>query len=77
MDVNGSAAGIELYMGSDVLTQPDGFLMPIQWKGYEATLRRYQGEVIDKRRCLARFSEKLKKAEQERENLNASEWDDL
>jgi hypothetical protein len=77
MDVNGSAAGIELYMGSDVLTGTDGSLAPIQWKGYEATLKRYQGEVIDKRKCLMRFSEKLKKAEQERENVNASEWDDL
>jgi hypothetical protein len=77
MDVNGSAAGIELYMGSDVLTQPDGSLMPIQWKGYEATLKRYQGEVIEKRKCLARFSEKLRRFEQNGCDPSPPEWKDM
>ncbi len=34
MDVNGLAAGIELYLGDDVLRQSDGALTPVQWRGY-------------------------------------------
>jgi hypothetical protein len=56
MNINGSAAGIELYLGADVLCGENGALMPIQWKGFEASLGRYQGEIADKRGCLERFT---------------------
>lgn len=44
MDVNGSAASIELYLGRDVLAEPSGELVPVQWKGFDPTMRRYQGK---------------------------------
>lgn len=47
-DVNGLAGSIELYLGEDVLTKPDGQLRPVQWKSYLPALSRYHGEVIDK-----------------------------
>ena len=51
MDVNGLAASIELYLGRDVLTNPvAGHLVCVQWKGYVAGVRKYQGEILDKRR---------------------------
>jgi hypothetical protein len=59
LDVNGVAAGIELYLGEDVLRGTDGQLVPVQWTGYDRGLGRYQGEVMEKCRLQERFSEKL------------------
>jgi hypothetical protein len=58
-DINGSACSIELYLGNAALTGDDGSLVPVQWKGYEPKLRRYQGELIDKRSVEERFLEAL------------------
>jgi hypothetical protein len=77
LDINNSAAGIEIYLGSDVLTEPDGSLMPIQWKGFEAKLGRYQGEMLDKRGCLRRFTKKLHKFDREGGDPHFSGWGDL
>jgi len=77
MDVNGTAAGIEVYLGLDVISEPDGTLIPIQWKGFESTLRRYQGEILDKRGCLNRFSQKLQKFDQGGGDPNSHDWKEL
>ncbi len=47
MDVNGLAASIELFLGSDVLAK-DGAPRPIEWRGYVPGMRAYQGEVAEK-----------------------------
>jgi hypothetical protein len=47
MDVNGLAASIELFLGSDVLAK-DGAPRPIEWRGYIPGMKAYQGEVADK-----------------------------
>src|SRR6266511_2600045 len=47
-DVNGLAGSIELYLGRDVLTRPDGHLRPVRWRSLVAGSRAYQGEVTDK-----------------------------
>jgi hypothetical protein len=47
MDVNGLAASIELFLGSDVLAR-DGAPRPIEWRGYIPGMKAYQGEVADK-----------------------------
>jgi hypothetical protein len=70
MDINGSAAGIEVYFGRDILCGENGTLIPIQWKGFEASLGRYQGEILDKRGCLERFSRKLQELEHEHGSWN-------
>jgi hypothetical protein len=77
MDVNGSAAGIELYLGRDVLTDDEGTLIPVQWKGFESSLRRYQGEILDKRGCLDRFKQKLHQARSRGDDPASSEWAEL
>jgi len=59
LDVNGIAASIELYLGEDVLRDSSGELTPVQWTGYDKTLNRYQGEVLDKCRLQDRFKAKL------------------
>jgi hypothetical protein len=49
LNVNGLAASIELYFGSDVLSGANG-ATPIQWRGYNPEMRAYHGEVMEKAR---------------------------
>jgi HEPN/Toprim N-terminal domain 1 len=77
MDVNGSAASIELYLGRDVLAEPNGALVPVQWKALDPIMKRYQGEVVGKRGCITRFSEKLLRFERSSETSDLSDWGDL
>ncbi|MGH9605356.1 MAG: HEPN/Toprim-associated domain-containing protein [Terracidiphilus sp.] len=77
MDVNGSAASVELYLGSDVIKAADGSYVPVQWKGYDPVLRRYQGEILDKRGCRKRFEEKLFVANQSQFEPNEACWAEL
>lgn len=77
MDVNGSAASIELYLGEDVIRGDDGQLIPIQWKAFEPSVKRYQGEIVDKRGCLKRFSEKLDRLNGGTGERDGPTWRDL
>lgn len=77
MNVNGSAAGIELYLGHDVISDDHGKLIPIQWKGYEPTLKRYQGEILDKRGCIERFTRKVRCAKQNGGAPASGNWSEL
>lgn len=76
MDINGLAASIELYLGEDVLTNGEGQCR-IQWTGYDAALRQYQGEVLDKAGIQSRFQEKLKKATRMGTSVDGPEWSGL
>jgi len=58
-DINGRACGIELYLGTAALTGEDGSLTPVQWGGYEAKVKRYQGELTDKKGVEERFLKSL------------------
>ncbi|HUK41462.1 MAG TPA: HEPN/Toprim-associated domain-containing protein, partial [Candidatus Acidoferrales bacterium] len=60
MDVNRSAASIELYLGDDVLRE-NGKLPPIHWASYSQSAGRYQGSLsdADKGKIQKRFKEKL------------------
>ncbi|TAK22563.1 MAG: hypothetical protein EPO26_10935 [Chloroflexota bacterium] len=59
MNVNGRAAGVELYFGADVLRGPDGSLDPIEWGGQDRGSREYQGELRDKHAVQSRYSDLL------------------
>ena len=74
MDVNGLACSIELYLGADVLSDPSTQLIPIQWKGYDEKLRRYQGEIMHKPEIQSRFTEKLEQARQNSSLLAVQDW---
>jgi hypothetical protein len=58
LNVNGLACSIELYLGSDILSR-NGQSIPVQWTGYEKTLRQYQGEILDKRQVQEAFAKKV------------------
>lgn len=74
LDVNGLAASIELYFGSDVLRRPDDSLAPVQWKGYIEPIASYQGEVLGKTELQAAFSRKLAIAESDPAKQAQQDW---
>lgn len=77
LDVNGLAAGIELYLGSDVLRQPDGSMAPIQWKGYVESLKQYHGEVARKSELQASFFRKFDAAIADPAARGKQDWSGL
>ena len=74
MDINGLACSIELFFGADVLTKDSGQLVPIQWKGYDDKLKRYQGEIMHKAELQSSFGEKLSKAKEDPALLGTMDW---
>jgi hypothetical protein len=74
MDVNGLAASIELYFGSDVLSDEHGQYVPIQWRGYDEALKQYQGEIMNKRELHQRFNAKLSAARVDAQLLKDCDW---
>jgi hypothetical protein len=73
MNVNGLACSIELYLGRDVLMN-DGRLHPVQWKGFDEGLRRYQGEITNKSQIQERFEAKLRQAEMCPSEIKEHDW---
>lgn len=57
-NVNGLAGSIEMYLGVETLTGPNGELRPVQWRSYIETVGAYQGEVTDKAAIQAAFRAK-------------------
>lgn len=60
MDVNGLAAGIELYLGAEALNF-GGERRPVRWTGYVAGADAYQGEVEGKAEAMKIFMAALAK----------------
>jgi len=77
LDVNGLAASIELYLGEDVLIEEDGTFTPVQWKGFNASLKQYQGEVMEKGKLQARFQKKVERCRDNPELLKSTDWSGL
>jgi hypothetical protein len=76
-NVNGLAGSIELYLGTDVLKDDEGNLMPVQWKGYMSKIKSYQGELLNKSLAQKAFNEKLKAAKTNRKNVDKQDWSGL
>lgn len=74
MDVNRLAAGIELYLGVDVLRQTDGSLTPVQWRGYDQSIRQYQGEVLNKDQLHQKFADKLRICQADPTRIAEFDW---
>jgi hypothetical protein len=75
-NINKLACGIELYLGEDVLRN-DGSLIPVQWKGYDERLGRYQGEILHKLEIQRKFQEKMSNCLSDRSQIEKYDWDQL
>jgi hypothetical protein len=72
-NINGSACSIELFYGRDVL-ETEGQLVPVQWKGYDERMKRYQGEITSKNLLATRFETKVKLAKSNRPVMSTQDW---
>jgi hypothetical protein len=75
-DVNGAACSIELYFGKDVL-EPNGSLVPVQWRGFDDRMKRYQGEVLGKDALKSAFLEKAARAKGNPSLVHTQDWADM
>lgn len=76
MNINGLACSIELYLGKDILSK-DGNLIPVQWKGYDQTLGKYQGEIIDKSTVQKQFQSKIEECLTDSAKTSKYDWTEL
>ncbi len=74
LNVNGLAGSLEMYFGEDILKQADGTLMPVQWRGYDTTLRLYQGELLYKTKLQSEFFKKLDMALADPSLIKKQDW---
>ena len=73
LDINQLACSIEMYVGKDILIK-DGEYTPVQWKGYDARAKRYQGEILDKDRIKSEALNKLKDCKLGKRAIKDKEW---
>jgi hypothetical protein len=76
-DVNGLAGSIEMYLGRDVLTRPDGTLRPVRWTSYVPSMDRYQGQIVDKDAIHQAFRAKSKAARENPRHAEQQDWSGL
>jgi len=58
-NINGSACGTSLYLGTAAIAGEDGELTPVLCGGYEEKVKRYQSELVDKNLVQERFLKSL------------------
>ena len=59
VNVNGRAASIELYLGSQNFQSPDGRVIPVRWTGYVSAANEYQGAIENKAEVVRAFEREL------------------
>ncbi|WP_143736892.1 HEPN/Toprim-associated domain-containing protein [Microbispora sp. GKU 823] len=74
-NVNGLAGSIELYLGRDVLTLPDGAFRPVQWQSLHKS--GYHGVVTDKDQIHELFRAKVDAARRNPSKVAEQDWDGL
>ena len=77
MDINGLAASIELYLGCDVLSFEGGTPTPVNLKGFDETLGKYQGEVIRKANLHTAFKRKVELCRRDPAAMDMADWEGL
>ncbi len=73
MNINGLAGSIEMYLGTDTLTEKKE-LIPVQWKGFDSTLKKYQGEIVDKATVQKKFEKRIKSCIENSEKIKEYDW---
>lgn len=74
-NVNGTAGGVEMYLGRELLTS-GGELVPVQWTGYISGLKAYQGALpdADKRRVQEAFHAKVRRVVRDDGAMAGEDW---
>lgn len=72
IDVNGKAVAIEMFVCSDLLRVAGSF-SPVQWGGYNPSMRQYRGEIMGKQQVAEAYLDRLKQIESG--NLDVGDYD--
>lgn len=59
VDINKKAVSLELFFPAKLLRDEAGVRYPIQWKGFNSSLRQYQGEIVNKDGIQRKFREMI------------------
>ncbi len=76
-DVNGRACSIELYLGQDVLADPQGTLHPVRWTAFIRGVNSWQGVIEGKDEILTRYWAKAEAALKHPETAATQDWAQL
>jgi len=74
-DINGLAASVELYLGTDVLAACNN--PPVKWGGYIQTVGGHQGELRRKSQIHKAFRRKIERCRTDSAFLEAADWTGL
>jgi hypothetical protein len=74
MNVNGLAGSLEMYFGVDVLKLDTTDLAPVQWKGYDQSIAKYQGELLNKNKLQEYYRDRVKKCLQDKTQIPNYDW---
>lgn len=77
IDINGMGVSIELFFGRDVLIGDDDLLTPVQWKGFDESTCRYQGEILRKQQLFSKFKNKAILAKSNPEIISKQDWSSM
>lgn len=73
VNINGLAGSIELYLGEDVLKEGGKYSL-VEWRGFDKSLNKYQGELSNKSEIQKRFYYKIEECEKDRSKLSNYDW---
>lgn len=77
IDINGLACSIELYLGKDILLDKNINLTPIQWKGYIQSIKKYQGEILNKEEIIKKYLKFINNVEHHSIEMEMHDWDGM
>lgn len=77
MNVNGLACSLEMYLVEEVLRDINGNLTPVQWTGFNQTLKQYQGEILNKKEILAKYHQLLTEIENNPKVTKRQDWSSM
>jgi hypothetical protein len=77
IDINGLACSIELYLGKDILSDKNINLTPIQWKGYIQSIKKYQGEILNKEEIIKKYLKFINDVKQRSIEMEMHDWDGM
>ncbi len=74
LDINGLACSIELFFGRDILQDETGRLTPIQWTGFNRTLNKYQGEILNKKELQSQYRDLISQSTISNVTAKGHDW---
>ncbi|WP_199506986.1 MULTISPECIES: HEPN/Toprim-associated domain-containing protein [unclassified Psychrobacter] len=73
VNINNLAGSIELYLGEDVLKESGEYTL-VEWHGFDKSLGRYQGELLNKKKIQEKFYQKIAACEKDRSQISQYDW---